>query len=173
MGKRSKNIERMLAMMEQRINAASQPNQWETAIGNEITRRNAMSNDQIRTENLGPLADWQRRYNAGTTPESSVRSKAYGMQLGKMRDLGAQELARDYGRMGEQSVQNYRNQTLAMMGGAQQTAAQRMWNAVNATGQNAMMWNQYKPGGGWFEGLQKAIGLGKDIMGMIFGGGMG
>jgi hypothetical protein len=72
--------------------------------------------------------------------------------------------------MGEQSVQNYRNQTLAMMGGAQQTAAQRMWNAANAAGQGAQMWSSFRPGGGWLTGLERGVGIGRDIMGMIFGG---
>lgn len=171
MGKRTKAFERMMKMYEQRLAAAEQPNQWETMMGDEVRRRQSRTSSDIMTENLGALADWNRRYQAGVTPESSVRSKAYKLSLGQTRDLGARELARDYGRLGEQSVTNYRNQTYNMMGGAQQTAAQRMWNAVNGTGQGAQMWSSFRPGGGWFEGLQKAVGLAGQVLPMLFGGG--
>lgn len=170
MGKRTKQFEAMMRQFTAAINQAQQPNQWEIALGNEVNRRNAMSSKDIMAENLGQLSDWQRRYQAGVTPGGSIRNKGYQMQMGMAKDLGAEELARDYGRLGEQSVTNYRNQTLGLMGNQQQTAAQRMWNAANAYGGGAQMWSSFKPGGGWFEGLQKAIGLGSQVAGMLFGG---
>lgn len=171
MGKRTKQFEAMMRQYNALIAQAQQPNQWETMLGDEINKRRNMSTSDIMAQNLGPLAEWQRRYQAGLSSPSSIRNKGYRMQMDMAKDVGAAELARNYGLAGENSVTNYRNQTLGMMGGAQQTAAQRMWNAVNATGGGAQMWSQFKAGGGWFEGLQKAIGLGSQVASMIFGGG--
>lgn len=174
MGKRTKEFYKMMDRFNAMLAQAQQPNQWEVALGNEITKRQNRSTGDIMADNLGTVADWQRRYQAGVTPESSVRNKGYKMQLGMARDLGAQELARDYGRMGEESVRNYRDQTLNLMGNQQQTASQRMFGALNAAGQGAQIWNSFKPKKSWWDtiigGATDIVKLGRSITGSTQGG---
>ena len=151
MGKRTKEFYKMMDLMRQQIAQASQPNQYETMLAAELAKRQSRSTADIMSDNLGNLSDWQRLYQAGTTPEGSVKNKGYKLQLGMARDLGAREIARDYGKMGEQSVRDYRNQTLGLTGSLQDTAAQRQWNTVGAWGNAAQMWNNFKPKKSWWD----------------------
>ena len=170
MGKRTKEYYKMMETFNRYLSQAAQPNQWETALGNEVNRRMSRSSGDIMGENLGKLSEWQRRYDVGSMPDTSPRNKAYGLAYAKQKDLGARELAQNYGRLGEESVTNYRNQTLGMMGNMQGIESGRMTNALQGALAGAQSWNNFKPKKGWWDtiigGAMDLTQLGTSIFGM-------
>lgn len=175
MGKRTREFYKMMEQYKTLLNQAMQPNEWERRLGDEVTKRLNRSNKDIMAENLGTLGDWQRRYQAGLTPESSVKSKGYGLALGMARDVGAEELARDYGRLGEQSVLNDRATTLGLLGNQQQIASNRTWSGVQGAMGGAQMYNAFRPPEGMFDRILRnagqMVGIARGLFSPLSGGG--
>jgi len=158
MGKRSKSFYSMMDQFQQTMQKMAQPSEWDTMAGDMLKTDLARTPGEMMSENLGPFANWKRMYEANMRPMAGKGGAGMNMALSMANNLGAQELARDYGFKGYESVARQKDANWNRLTGQQSYNQNKMANIMQGYLGGAQTYNAFKPPKGKFDTVMDGIG---------------
>lgn len=158
MGQRSKSFYKMMDGFQQSLQKLAQPSEWDTMAGNMLKTDMARTPGDVMAQNLGPFSQWKRMFEANQRPQAGLRGA--GMQLANTMatNLGAQELARDYGLQGEKTVANHRDNMWNRLTGQQTYNQNKLAGVVQGYLSGAQTYNAFQPPKGKFDTIMDGMG---------------
>ena len=158
MGKRTKSFYGMMDNYQKAMQKLAQPSEWDVMAGDMLKADLARTPGDIMAQNLGPFSQWKRMYEANQRPQAGLGGAGMRLANTMATNLGAQELARDYGLQGEKTVSAHKDMTRNFLQGQQTYNQNKLASVVQGYLSGAQTYNAFQPPKRKFDAIMDGIG---------------